>query len=212
MKLLVCSFGGVASKTFIKGVVTVANKQVPWHHGHYRVPPGAVDDDVRVVYLFGNPLNAIISFFNRRVARSQLHGFGGQEDIHPSREWALNHCRNLQGEWQSLDSSWGLEEYLDNGKDLFGLEDHFSNWHTAIRGYPILSLKYETLWGHLGEIAQFLEIPEVDTAEFPPQEKRGSDWKSLSGPVQKKLYNMYGGLYERIQEIDEFSILHGGKG
>ncbi len=206
MKLLVCSFGGVASKSFIKGVVSASPQQVPWHHGHYRQPPARVDEDVRVVYLFGNPMNAVVSFFNRRRSKSRLHGFT-QADQHPDPQWAQKHCRNLGGDWRALDPTWGLREYLANGKDLFGLEEHFRNWTTARRPYPMGLLKYETLWDNLEPCFRYLGIPDCDLSRFPGRQKRGSDWKSLPPELQEGLLDLYGELHRRIEASEGFRIL-----
>lgn len=208
MKLAVFSFGGVASKFFIKGIVTASNnKRWQCHHGHERSPPATVDDNTRVVYMFGNPMNAVLSFFNRRIQRSHLHGFGDQEDQCGDKEWAVKHCKNVYGDWRSLDPAWDLEDYLRNGKDLFRLEDHFNRWATAKRPYPILLLRYETLWDNLYNCKQFFRTPEFDIKQFPVQQKRYSDWQTLSQPIQDMLYEIYGGLYERINKFADAKLL-----
>ncbi len=201
------SFGGVGSKQLFNGLKEFFPNPGALLHRHHRIPPTALGINNQVIYVFGNPMNAVISFFNRRIAVHERHGFAsGTPRNGPRKDWAREHCRKTQGDWENFSVEWGLEDFLNIQKDLFRLEEHFDNWLQFQPQYPLLYLKYETLWRHLPELFGFLKLPSAGVAFFPPFIPRSSDWTTQPQPIQKKLLALYGNLRDQINNQPELEI------
>ena len=206
--ILVYSFGGVASKLLLAGVsLGKSTAEIEHCHRHDRVPPKIINDEDKVVYLFGNPLNSVISFFNRRYYLHSGHGSGYQSIRESRKDWAYKHCNKIQGDCSDFSIDWNLEDYLSNGKDLFNLEEHFDNWVNAKVDYPILLIKYETIWEHLPDIFLYLELPDSQIENFPRKQKRISDWREQSDHIKKSLLMIYGSLFDKINNFDEIKTI-----
>lgn len=69
-----------------------------------------------------------------------------------------------------MTEDYSLDDFLASDDDPFALADHFHSWMGAKLPYPILFVRYETLWDHVEEIFDFVGIPRAEAATFP--EKR----------------------------------------
>src|SRR4051812_1073782 len=207
LRLLVSSFGGVGSKCLVKGLLQTADEKIlNQAHTHLRLPPGKdVLDGRKMIYMFGDPYNAVVSFFNRRKMRTRAHGFdgrGGGGDPF----WVVKHCRNIGGKHAAMNPNWELMDYLKNGVDLLEIEQHFDNWVQARTEYPILFLRYETMWDHLQDIYNFVGLPQSDIARFPAQQPRGSSWQEQPESLKLGLAKMCGALHKRIMNAADVWI------
>src|SRR6185503_3715850 len=157
VRILVSSFGGVGSKCLVKGLLQTDDETTLGQaHTHMRQPPSRKALDNRaMIYMFGDPFDAVLSFFNRRTKRTLAHGFKSREGG-GDNSWVVKHCRNIGGDYQAMSADWDLSAYLDNGVDLLGMEEHFDNWTNARTDYPILFVRYETMWDHVRDIYQFV--------------------------------------------------------
>ena len=160
---------------------------IPWKH--QRTPPAdsKVSRGFRALYLFGNPMNAVLSVFRR--------GY---------QHW---HVERMDGDVDAWDKSWDLEEFLAQGHDHFRMERHFLNWTQADRSYPILLLNFDALWERLPEVFAFLGLPSSAMGEFPERRERHSDWLSQPTQIRRDLKDMYGSLQERIECTSDFRII-----
>ena len=107
--------------------------------------PNAVEADQPVVYVFGDPRNAILSVFERRLSRTVQHGFTGETDAKAISDFVLRHAANLTVDAAPMDESWDLPRYLEHGFDLLRLEEHFDYWFYGDLPYSVLFVRYETL-------------------------------------------------------------------
>ena len=139
----------------------------------------------RAVYIFGDPYNAVLSFFKRKKIRGCF---------------PMGHCNCLEGDYQDIDIEWDIRDFLMNGKDLFRLQEHFINWTTAERSYPILAVKYETMWNHLSELQEFLHLPDSAMKSFPKKRERSSDWRKQPQDIQDGLERIYGKFWKMVDE------------
>jgi hypothetical protein len=160
---------------------------IPWKH--QRVPPSnsEVPRGFRALYLFSNPMNAVLSVFRRDYQHWHVERIGGNVDA-----------------W---DESWVLDDYLAQEDDIFRLADHFHNWTSANRDYPIMLLRFGALWDHLPEVFAFLGLPSSHMTEFPEKEKRRSDWTDEPPQTQSHLEQMYGALSEEIERAPNIEII-----
>lgn len=169
-RFIVATYGGAASKTLVRGIL---NQPPPGaspvnlvrrHHTHKRIPFQAVPSGKKVIYVYGDPAHSIGSFF-RRAANED------PDDPHPRHaNFLARHCRNIEGDLAKITVGYSLEDFLRGDDDPFRLADHFHSWVTAKVPYPILFVRYESLWEHVEEIFDFVGIPRTEAATFP--EKR----------------------------------------
>jgi hypothetical protein len=207
LRVLVSSFGGVGSKCLVKGVMQTDDESILGQvHTHLRRPPDKRALDGRtMIYMFGDPYNAVISFFKRRMKKTRSHGFNTREG-NGDLLWAVKHCQNIGGEYERMNPEWDVEAYLDNGEDLLKMEEHFDNWVNAKTDYPVLFVRYETMWNHLREICKFVGLPESAIGRFPGQEPRGSRWEDEPDTIKMKLAKMYGALHDKIAAAPDICV------
>jgi hypothetical protein len=190
----VTSFGGVGTTTMCDHLACLG-VDVPTTPGHFpfkhgRIPPRAYDvpDGFRVVYILGDPRDAVLSIFRRGRQESHYRGMIGFE---PSAT-TLHHLSNL-------------DTFLEGGVDEFLIEDHLDRWmNRAPIGYPVLFLKFWSLPESWSTVMDFVGAPQE--SEGPELVPRASDWSSLAEPQRTRLDRMYGALAERIDAMPAVHI------
>lgn len=193
--VLVGSFGGCGSSFFTKFLAQY--KTVNHNHTrnelkdlkHVDRPPLTLQQNLKAIYIFGDPYNAIYSMFRRKLQRNNSILFLSNYFINP------------------IDVDCTLEQYLEEGIDRLKLGNAFENWSNSKVNYPIMLVKYEALWDHLPEIFDYLEIPRSEIKNFPNQKERNSNWQSLSQEAKHNLHQMYGELHYKIKDYDEIKII-----
>ena len=113
-----------------------------------------------MLYLVGEPRDAVLSIFRR--------------------DYQIGHFRSLNGTEPDADARRrleSLETFLAAGVDDFALTDHLEGWLEHPEGYPVLFVRYEWLSESWSEIAAFVGLP----ADSPPLPARGAGaigWRS----------------------------------
>jgi hypothetical protein len=153
-------------------------------------------DDVRVIYVFGDPRNAACSFFRRRAKNNA---------------WLRLAVANLGGNASRVGPMLTLEKYVNDGRDLFGFEQHVKVWTGGESrmieksdgcSYPILAVRYETMYEHVHDIAEFVGLSGMED-KFPPHRPRKCDWSEYKPAVVEGLSAMYGGLSEYEEALPD---------
>jgi hypothetical protein len=174
-----------------------------------------IDKNTAVVYLYGNPFNSLLSFYrrNRDTERkiSILHADGGKEE--PCK-WVKKTCYWLRGNYKDVNDDWNIDGYLDNGEDLFKWEENFDKWLNSETDYPILFIRSEDIWEKWDEIVWHLfgknnlkddenNLKDDGTKhmKLPEKIQRKSDWTGLSEETKTKLFNVYGNLYDKVNNL-----------
>ena len=189
----VTSFGGSGTTALCDHLlalgVDLQKGPAQWPFKHRRNPPPAseVPEAFRVVYLVGDPRDAVMSVFRRDYQIGH---------------WAALNERDPDEETQRRLAS--LDAFLDAGRDEFELADHFARWRAHDRGYPVMFLRYD----HLGEVwpdvARFVGLPpEAPALETRP---RHSDWRALPPERRRQLDALYGELARTIDELPSVEI------
>jgi hypothetical protein len=93
-------------------------------HSHAQFLPKG---DVKVIYLFGNPMNVVLSTYERTNLPQ--------------------HFRHMDGDWENRDY------YLE--KDVLRLEENFDSFY-QLQQFDLMTLRYETMYDHLKEIENFV--------------------------------------------------------
>ena len=189
------AWGGVGSKTLTKNFGT---SYYVWHTHWPKLPilqpsyngeqnefEPIINEDTKVLYIYGNPYNALLSYYRR----SQV-----------DKTWIQRHCKDLNGRYSEINPNWSVEDYLNNGEDLLGLEPHLDTWLDAKVNYDILFVEFENMWNNLELIFNYLKIDKSYINTFPPMKVRASDWTNQSENIQNKLQTLYGELYDKVKQ------------
>jgi hypothetical protein len=96
----VISFGGSGSKILADALFLAMSEaprpEVAQLHSHRRLPPASIPTGQHIVYVFADPRNAVLSFFDRRTANHNFAGFGARSIDKPAPQWVLQHMENLR--------------------------------------------------------------------------------------------------------------------
>ena len=102
-----------------------------------------------------------------------------------------------------------FDDYLEQGVDHFCRIEQFQRWTTDLAPYPILLVRYETLWEHLPEVFSFMGVPVERTSAFPGRRPRSSDHQALPQRQRALLVRMYGELKRDIDAHDDALVRQG---
>jgi len=183
IEVLVTSYGGVGTTAIIEFLSRhrVCNDH---HDGdgfkHLPVPPVSLNPGIRCVYIFGDPVLAAVSLFQR----------GMQHD----------HSRKLlafRPDLSPIPEGMTLEAYA-RAADRLHFQAHFENWHARHLVHPTLFLRYETAWDHLDALADFLHLPEGAMDAFPEKRERNARLDDLPSDTLAGLERMYGGFRDDL--------------
>ena len=181
----VTSFGGSGTTALCAHLLAAGVDLQPgpaqWPFKHRRQPPSAheVPEGFRVLYLVGDPRDAVLSIFRRNL---QVGHYGALHGRPPEPEVM-----------QRLET---LETFLAAGIDDFDLAGHVDGWLHHPAGYPVLFVRYDRLPEVWDEVNAFVGLEP----EHPPMplRERNSDSRAISSPAKEQLDTMYGELAARI--------------
>ena len=119
-----------------------------------------VDTDVKFLYIYRNPIDSIVSFYNKSKGTRKPGNF------------ARRHCKKIRGDFVGMNTKWNVEKYFRKiDRYLFCFSEHYSFFmHKREKKYECMYVKYEYFYKHIDEILNFLEIDD----NF----KTGFKWKS----------------------------------
>lgn len=190
IEVVVASYGGVGTTFFLDFVSQFKKTNDPQDEDkikHLVIPPVSFNKNVRFVYIYGNPVEAVPSLFGRGMANFQSK--------------KLQRDQQIINEPIPLDAT--LEEYAIAGVDKFQFRKHFYNWYRDCLMHPTLFIRYEKIWDHKEEIFRFLGLPMSELENFPEKKQRRSKLDDLPQPVLEGLIDMYGDFAKELDEIGE---------
>jgi hypothetical protein len=167
----VISYGGVGSKMIVRWLYPGHEASyLERSHHHWRSRPEDVGKDQRFIYVFGDPRNTAVSFFQRKQSRHEGHGFEWSEKhLLPYLQWTELAVKNLEAQPVGLTREWELSDMLARGVDAFQFEDHFQRWLSYAEELPVTFVRYETVWDHTSLMAKLFG---GDPAGFPVVSRR----------------------------------------
>lgn len=200
---LIVSFGGVGSKMFARWLYPEADVgDLARAHRHWRFAPLAKSSKQTVVYLFGDPRDTILSFFQRRSSRHDRHGFAPLENAsnleREQRDWTMRALRQREVFEGEIDPDTEITDFLKGRVDLYRFEEHFQNWLST--RYPVLFVRYETLWDNVASVGRLLG---ANPATLPPFVPRRAKWQDEPAETQALLNAVYGPLAERLSALPD---------
>lgn len=190
----VTSFGGSGTTALVDRLlaagVDLQKGPAQWPFKHHRIPPAGheVPAGFRVVYVVGDPRDAVLSLFRRG------YQFGHYEALHAGRSPGPDVAADLQS----------LDDFLAGGVDHFELADHVERWLHHPPGYPVMVVRYDHLAESWPQIDEFVGIGPGAPA-FAARDRR-SDWRSAPPEVQQGLERLYGELADRIASLPPVSV------
>lgn len=190
----VTSFGGSGTTAVCRHLLDAGVDLQPgpgqWPFKHRRWPPTVdeVPPGFRVLYIVGDPRDAVLSIFRRTLQ------FGHYRSLHRKEPDATVRARMAS-----------LETYLAAGVDDFELDDHVSRWLSHPPGYPVMVVRYERIHEVWPEVHEFVGL---DPTHPPlPQRERRNDWRVIPAPQREQLDAIYGALARRIEALPPVHVV-----
>ena len=206
--VVVSSFGGVMSTALISWIGKYKNTNGRGNRDnlkHALYPPVGTNPNVRLVYIFDDPILSVLSLFRQQsYQKSKLIrlDFAANHYWHLSREHRLWFKKKDKLQ-RDLDS---LEAYLRSDFGALPLCQQFQNWRMEPTLHPILFVRASTIWDRLDALQSFLDLPEEAIKKFPRKKERRSSSMDLDPPMQEKLQQLYGDFAEEIRRMPDVEI------
>ncbi|GAC13360.1 hypothetical protein [Aliiglaciecola lipolytica] len=201
-QIVVNSFGGCGSKHLTKAISrSTGNYSLEKIHLHERFPSNLKNKKIaKMVFLYADPYSVIKSFFWRQQVKSERHGFNSKSGK-GIQTWPFQHCKNIDGVFGSLNPDWTIKEFLEHGEDLFKLEEFLDNWLEASVKFPIMFLRYDSMWDHIDEVSRFLDIDT--TLALGQKFCRTSEKMPLNDKQQAEFERIYETLSEKVSSLED---------
>lgn len=187
---LVVSYGGVGTTFLIEFFDRYRSVNDAYDRDglkHLPVQPMALNPEMKVVYVFGDPVEAVTSLFRRGFHSTQSLKLSNR--LFPHRPVA---------------HTTSLEEYAHQLRDDMMLHSHFSEWLANAMQYPTLFVRYDDIWNSLPSILNFLDIPQDQASHFPVRKSRSSSLSKIDSDALRCLDATYADL--RLQQNEMGSI------
>jgi len=139
-------------------------------------PPDYLPPNVKVIYMFGNPMNIVIS------AHKQMN------------EWGYLHHYHLNSNLYTFNDELFY-------KDTLLLHRHFDAWYKN-QNFEFISIKYESLYNT--ETIEILNNFLGFELKLLPFAKREADYKTH--PHKENLIKTYSALNEKIKSADNVKV------
>ena len=217
--ILITSMGGCASTSFIgwssrkikcncplnsEGIRSAGPGSNPKGLKHRITPPSQSDKflikensfnriDInegpieRAVFLYDNPYSMVLSLFRRKIAMGHAMAVTGKRATHKNE----------------------LSNFLDQGKDTFGMIQQFNNWTSPDKnqGYPRLLINFNNLWENLDLLFGFMGIDPIHKRSFMKKRDRVNRMQEIPVSDRKRLRALYGTLDEKMKQLPGAMII-----
>lgn len=179
-KIYLFSTGGCGTRTLYKWLkerYTDINGQGNVHHGK---PPKKLGSNDKVIYLYGNPIDVVASFYRRHKENGLF---------------ITQHSTNLN----IKGTTGNKNKFIKEKRDAFKLEEHFDRY-TSLDN--ILIINHDKIWegDNIKKILEYLNLLEHES-KFPAKRERKS--KGLFSDNEKEILNeVFSDLIQKGQKID----------
>ena len=190
VEVLIVSAGGVGTTFLMEaiGKYKKTNTAIKIDgYKHLPIPPISFNKQLKVIYVFGDPILASISLFRREYHHTQSHWV---QKYHDSD--------------YIIPQNMTIDQYAQKEKDGHLFKQHLNNWLEKYPIYPTMFVKYEELYDSLEAIATFLELPPSFLANFPKKKTRKSSIDDLSKETIKGLQNIHSSYQKEVKELPSF--------
>lgn len=190
IEVIVASFGGVGTTFLMEFISRYKTTNHPLDRDglkHIAVPPVPLNPDCKIIYVYGDPLMACVSLFRR--------------GYHASQSRKIQRLRGVKV--RPITQTSTLDKYVARGEDRLLFEEHFMSWRHRFLLNDSLFIKYNSIWDHVPEILEFLDIPESESQYFPERKARNSSLEQLSPEILQGLKEMYASFSARINTLPD---------
>ena len=149
-----------------------------YYKTHDYPPENAFDDHVRMIYVFSNPIDVIMSLW-------QIYKSGGEK-------WIQQHYEHMKVPYGNFENI--LSE------DQLNLEKHFDAWLAEDR-YSIAFVRYDQLWSHQEDISNYFGFQ----VKLPSYRERNAIAVPDKGVI-RQLEKTYGALNRKINDVPSFFL------
>lgn len=174
MEIIVSSFGGVGTSPFLSWLSPKMDVNCPRDSDGLKhvVDPRVIKEQAqKFIFIYGDPVGALISLYSRKFIRPQFVKLTGQ------------------------DNKVSIEEYAESGEDLIGYERQFDSW-INFSEKPVLFLRYPHFWENEDKILSFLGFPQ--SVHLFKKKERTSKKDDVPKEVIDKLELIYKPLKEKM--------------
>lgn len=197
VEVMVSSPGGVGTSfllTHLSKYKRTNNPSDKDRFKHIIFPPLSHNKNIKYIYIFGSPIDSVISLFGRN-----FHFYHSAKIV------------SFKNTVKPIPEEKTLEEYASEGTDRFLFSEQFNNWLTHSKFYPTLFLRYEKIWDNLETLYEFLEIPQEEITSFPQKKERKSKLLDLDKKTQTGLKNIYGEFEQYLEGFDDCFMVNSRK-
>lgn len=141
----------------------------------------------RAVFLYDNPYSMVLSLFRRNIAMGHAMAVTGKRATHRNE----------------------LSNFLNEGKDTFGMIQQFENWTSPSKnqGYQRLLINFDHLWDNVDLLFGFMGIDPVHKKTFMRKRERVNRMQSLSKFDKDRLRSLYQSLDEQMKQLPGAMII-----
>jgi hypothetical protein len=193
IEVLIVSYGGVGTSFLIDAISPYRKTNYKDDIDglkHYPLPPLNGSHNLKVVYIYGDPAEAVMSLFRRNYHH------------HQSTKLQSHRLRR-----HVVDIASTLSSYAERGEDQFFFADHFLNWRHRYVLYPTLYLHYDTIHDQVNLIKSFLDLPDKFLHNFPLKLPRNSSKADLSGKTSAALDGIYADFCEMLNSYPKAQVI-----
>lgn len=189
IEVLVASAGGVGTTMLLRHIGRFRKTNHPSDHDglkHIPIPPTDVGATAKYIYVFGDPIDSVISLFRRNYQSQQ------------SRK-----LQRFQASKSIIGSGTTLHSYAKQRVNRLPIKLHFQNWHSFYIAGPTLFVRYETMHDNVEAIASFVGLPGSFVDDFPVNQPRQSSFNDLPTDVRNGLLAMYGDFRSTLNKLPD---------
>jgi len=215
----VCSYGGSGSKMLVKYLENFGKV----FHIHSRFPPdklthsgginnyiewfnnNVIDEEtmknVTVIYIYRNPIDAILSRFTNPLHLFHIQVFKDKDIIEMKK---ITNDKNYNEKYKDY-QNYKLSDITSEMKDLYGIDEFYNNYTTPNlnRNYKIYAINYDKFFDNIKEINKILNLPD-NTKIYPVKSERT---KKYDSEIIDKLNIVYKDLNDKMQKMNFIEII-----
>ena len=176
------SYGGVGTRMLYEWLKPHFKYITGQSQVHYEVPSPTLKlgKDDRVLYLYGNPVDSVCSFYGKDMENGKF---------------IREHCSNLQIPTVTSD----IHEFINNGEDAFKLYDHYTRYTESLYDIDpqegaIIIIDYDDLWLEQEDFLRHMGLEQF--ADTFPKKRERSPKPWLSTEIREGITSIYKSMIE----------------
>lgn len=183
----VVSHGGVKTTMLMEFLARHGEVNDPYaDHGnlkHVARPPRRLAPRGMFIYVYGDPVRAVLSLYRRQYAQAQSRKLGYVGPRLPAT----------------------VDGYAARGVDALRITRHLRIWLQAQLTVPIAYVDSERLWADVPSLLSALGV-DAAPAGFPLEKPRGSDVSTLEPRTRDRLESIYAPYRQLVRDLPPVAV------